>query len=203
LTYLSRGVIYLSTQSSFEPNGNTIWPSGHQISKPSTCRRFFHISTINQGTHVPVSASVCYTVSMKSIYLVGGFAVVALGLGYLLFSRTSPQTIPPTQQTQEAVQTTPDAPANTMVTLSGTYVCLPFLPTVTKTADCAFGIRTDTGEYYAVNFGASAGSMADFRDGAHITARGMIILRADLRPDSWTSFDIQGLFTIMEKPSTP
>ncbi len=86
-----------------------------------------------------------------------------------------------------------------LVALSGTYVCLPPLQENTKTADCAFGIYSDEGEYYAVNFGASAGSMADFRDGAHITAKGTIILRESLKPDSWTGFNMKGLFTVMEK----
>ncbi len=90
--------------------------------------------------------------------------------------------------------------AQDLVTLSGTYTCLPLLNATLPSNDCAFGIKTDTGEYYAINFGASAGSMADFKAQVHITAKGMLIERAQLHPNSWEKFDMKGLFTIMEHP---
>lgn len=101
--------------------------------------------------------------------------------------------LPDASEVDEAVNT-PE-----MVTMTGTYVCLPLASGAAATADCAFGIRTDGGEYYAVNFGARAGSMADFRDGVRITAKGTIILTKDLNPNNWEKFTSKGLFTILEK----
>lgn len=56
------------------------------------------------------------------------------------------------------------------VTISGTYVCLPHRDTSgeMQTTECAFGIKTDDGVYYAVNFGQSATAMTQFQSGAHI-----------------------------------
>lgn len=85
-----------------------------------------------------------------------------------------------------------------MMTLTGTYVCLPTL-TGAATPDCAFGIKTDGGEYYAVNFGASAGSMADFMAGERISANGTFIPSEELNPNHWTKFNSKGLFTVLEK----
>lgn len=85
-----------------------------------------------------------------------------------------------------------------MMTLTGTYVCLPTLSGAT-TPDCAFGIKTDDGEYYAVNFGAGAGSMADFMAGERISARGTFIPSEELNPNHWTKFNSKGLFTVLEK----
>ena len=85
-----------------------------------------------------------------------------------------------------------------MMTLTGTYVCLPTLSGA-ATPDCAFGIKTAGGEYYAVNFGASAGSMADFMAGERISANGNFIPSEELNPNHWTKFNSKGLFTVLEK----
>ena len=100
--------------------------------------------------------------------------------------------------TNAVAEQSPVSTAPVTITLSGTYVCLPTQNGVV-TADCAFGIQSDDGDFYAVNFGAGAGSMADFTNGAHITARGTVVLRENLHPDSWTKFTIKGLFTVFEK----
>jgi hypothetical protein len=127
-------------------------------------------------------------------FFIAGGIVVAIG-GYVMNrpSTTSPRT-PSTPTAPSAVV------AQGVVSLSGTYTCLPLLDGSTPQNDCAFGVKTDAGEFYAVNFGASAGSMADFKAGAHITAKGTIIPREKLRPDNWKKFSMTGLFTITEKP---
>ena len=100
----------------------------------------------------------------------------------------------------DGASNTPPVPEKTieMMTLTGTYVCLPTLSGA-ATPDCAFGIKTDGGEYYAVNFGASAGSMADFMAGERISANGTFIPSEELNPNHWTKFNSKGLFTVLEK----
>jgi hypothetical protein len=140
----------------------------------------------------------CYTFSMKMILV----SLVVAGLigGVVIWRGTHSDTpsnpVTPATQQEQAAPIVTETPA--MITVSGAYVCLPTIDG-SATADCAFGIKTDGGEYYAVNFGASAGSMADFASGAHIAAQGTLILREDLRPDSWKKFKMKGLFTILEK----
>jgi hypothetical protein len=134
----------------------------------------------------------------KTLLSIGGGVLVLIGL-YMALVLPSPDTEVPQVSSNPAVEVKGElAKTPNMVTLTGTYVCLPAKAGVT-TADCAFGIKTDEGVYYAVNFGAGAGSMADFKDGATITAQGTLIHRADLNPDSWTKFEMQGLFTVLEK----
>ncbi|MFM2357679.1 MAG: hypothetical protein RJA61_416 [Candidatus Parcubacteria bacterium] len=83
------------------------------------------------------------------------------------------------------------------VTLSGTYVCLPHVDTSgPQTEECAFGLKTDGGLYYAVNFGASASAMEQFQSGAHITADGFVVIREALSSDHWAKYDMEGIFTI-------
>lgn len=90
------------------------------------------------------------------------------------------------------------------VTLSGTYVCLPHLDTKgPQTQECAFGLKTDDGVYYAVNFGASADAVNQFRSGEHITAEGFVVIREALSSNQWAKYNMKGIFTItkMIKPT--
>lgn len=122
-------------------------------------------------------------------------SVLAVGIaGYFFFYNPS---------LKEAFTQVPDAtPKN--VTLSGTYVCLPHADTTgPQTMECAFGIKTDEGEYYAVNFGASADAMTQFQSGAHVTAEGFIVIREALSSDHWAKYNMKGIFTVtnMVSPS--
>lgn len=83
------------------------------------------------------------------------------------------------------------------VTLSGTYTCLPHADTSgPQTMECAFGLQTDDGDNYAVNFGASADAMSQFQSGAHITAEGFVVIKEALSSDHWSKYNMKGIFTI-------
>ena len=90
-------------------------------------------------------------------------------------------------------------------TISGTYVCLPHMNTTgPQTTECAFGIETDSGEYYAVNFGQSGVAMEQFHSGAHIKAEGFVVIKESLNTDQWKNYNMKGIFTItrMLEPTT-
>lgn len=83
------------------------------------------------------------------------------------------------------------------VTLSGTYVCLPHTNTEgPQTMECAFGLETDDGEFYAVNFGQAADNYEWFKSGTHITAKGFVVLKEALSSDYWSRYTMKGIFTI-------
>jgi hypothetical protein len=91
-------------------------------------------------------------------------------------------------------------------TLSGTYTCLPHLNTSgPQTMECAFGLKTDQGDYYAVNFGASGDAMSQFMSGEHIRAEGFIVIKEALSSDQWQKYNMKGIFTItkMLEPAAP
>jgi hypothetical protein len=92
-------------------------------------------------------------------------------------------------------QIIPDAlPKN--VTMSGTYVCLPHSEQAgAQTEECAFGIKTDDGDYYAVNFGQSADQMKLFQSGAHVVAEGFVVAKEALSTDHWNKYNMKGIFT--------
>lgn len=83
------------------------------------------------------------------------------------------------------------------VVLSGTYVCLPHLDTTgSQTEECAFGLKTDDGDYYAVNFGAATERIGQFQNSAHITAEGFVVIKEALSSDQWAKYNMKGVFTI-------
>ncbi len=83
------------------------------------------------------------------------------------------------------------------VTFSGVYVCLPHLnESESLTEECVFGLKTDDGEYYMVNFGARASAMEEFQSGKHITAEGFVVIKEALSTDQWVNYNMKGIFTI-------
>lgn len=125
-------------------------------------------------------------------------AVLFVGIvGYVVSVRSSNTANP-----QALLDATPQN-----VTLSGTYVCLPHLDTSgPQTEECAFGLQSDDGQYYAVNFGQSAGAMEQFQSGAHIKAEGFVVIKEALSSDHWQKYNMKGIFTVtrmLETSSTP
>lgn len=85
------------------------------------------------------------------------------------------------------------------ITLSGTYVCLPHLDTTgPQTEECAFGLKTDDGTHYAVNFGASADAMSQFQSGARVSAEGFVVIKEALSSNQWAKYNMNGIFTITQ-----
>lgn len=83
------------------------------------------------------------------------------------------------------------------VTMHGTFECLPHAnANGPQTEECAFGLKTDEGDHYAVNFGAGATAMQQFQSGAHITAEGFLVLKEALNTDQWNKYNMKGIFTI-------
>ena len=87
--------------------------------------------------------------------------------------------------------------SETSVALVGTFDCLPHRQSEgPQTEECAFGIRTDDGAYYAVNFGESAESMARFQARERVEAEGFIVPLEYLSTSYWDKYDIKGIFTV-------
>ncbi len=118
--------------------------------------------------------------------IIGLVVIIAVILvGYIAMRLNKDVVVPP-------LDTTPQN-----VTLSGTYVCLPHLDTTgPQTEECAFGLQTTEGDYYAVDFGASADAMAQFQAGQSITAEGFVVIKEALSSDQWAKYNMKGIFTI-------
>jgi hypothetical protein len=118
----------------------------------------------------------------------GIIGLIVLGaLGYVLFVHNATP-----QQTPEAIDPTPK-----QMTISGTYGCLPHKNTDgPQTMECAFGIQTDEGAWYAANFGQSANAAEQFRGNAHVVVEGFAVPIRALSTNQWDKYNIAGIFTV-------
>ncbi len=109
---------------------------------------------------------------------------VLVGAGYYYFFNRASQKVTLDSTPQKA-------------TLSGTYVCLPHLDSSgPQTEECAFGLKTDDGVYYAVDFGQSINTMELFQSGSQIKAEGLIVTKESLSTNQWAKYNMKGIFTI-------
>ncbi len=88
-------------------------------------------------------------------------------------------------------------------TLSGEYVCLPHVDTTgPQTMECAYGIKTGSGEYYAVDFNLMSQSQTELPVGQHFTASGVITPVEYLSSDHWQNYPIEGIFSVTDSVIT-
>ncbi len=83
-------------------------------------------------------------------------------------------------------------------TLTGEYVCLPHVGGVPPTKECAGGIKTESGEYYAVDTNLMSQTPPLFNTGEHFTASGVITPIERLSTDHWRKYPVVGIFSITD-----
>lgn len=84
-------------------------------------------------------------------------------------------------------------------TLTGEYVCLPHKDTSgPQTLECAFGMKTDVGEYYALDFNLMSQGPAELNVGDRFTATGNITPIEMLSTDHWDVYSIEGIFSVTD-----
>jgi hypothetical protein len=84
-------------------------------------------------------------------------------------------------------------------TLSGVYVCLPYKNTKnSQTDECRYGIKTDKGEYYAIDFSLSSSEQPAPVLGEKIRASGVLVAIEQLSTDMWQKYDIKGIFSVTD-----
>ncbi len=84
-------------------------------------------------------------------------------------------------------------------TLTGEYVCLPHRDTSgPQTMECALGIKTDAGDYYAVDFSAMSQQGPGLETGDRFTATGLITPIELLSTDHWQKYDVEGIFSVTD-----
>ncbi len=84
-------------------------------------------------------------------------------------------------------------------TLSGEQVCLPHADTDgAQTLECALGMKTDSGEYYALDFAQFPQGMQNLQTGERFSAMGLITPVEMLSSDHWQKYAIKGILSVTE-----
>ncbi len=84
-------------------------------------------------------------------------------------------------------------------TLTGEVVCLPHADTSGPvTEECAYGLRTDVGEHYALDLAIMSQPAAPLETGQRISANGLITPIELLSTDHWRKYDVEGIFSVTD-----
>ena len=84
-------------------------------------------------------------------------------------------------------------------TLSGVYLCLPHVDTTGRQTDeCALGLKTDVGAYYAVDFNQMPEAQAQLAMGDRFQANGTVTPIERLSTDHWQKYPIEGIFSVTD-----
>lgn len=89
----------------------------------------------------------------------------------------------------------PTVPEETI--LEGEITCLPHRDqSGPQTLECAIGLKTDDGAYYALDAGAA--NPPSYNTGERIRAKGLLTRMETLSNDRWQKYDVKGIFSIKE-----
>ncbi len=84
-------------------------------------------------------------------------------------------------------------------TVTGSYLCLPHTDTSgPQTLECALGLQTDDGIYYALDFNRWSALPADVPTGSRVTATGTVTPIENLSSDHWRTYPIKGIFSVTD-----
>lgn len=83
-------------------------------------------------------------------------------------------------------------------TLTGEVVCLPHAGDGPHTMECAYGLKTDVGEHYAVDFSLMSQQATPPETGSRISATGTITPIEMISSDHWQRYDIEGIFSVTD-----
>lgn len=84
-------------------------------------------------------------------------------------------------------------------TLTGEYLCLPHTDTKgPQTLECALGIKTESGEYYSLDFNSVSQTIPNIEMGTKFSANGLITPVELLSSDSWKKYPIKGIFSVTD-----
>ncbi len=84
-------------------------------------------------------------------------------------------------------------------TLTGVQVCLPHKDTSgPQTLECAIGMKTDVGEYYALDFNLMSQAPVEIKNNERFTASGVITPIERLSTDHWKKYNVQGIFSVTD-----
>lgn len=84
-------------------------------------------------------------------------------------------------------------------TLAGEYLCLPHVDqTSPQTEECALGLKTDDGKYYALDFNLASQTMPQFTSGDRMEANGVITPIEMISTNMWQKYPIVGIFSVTD-----
>ena len=84
-------------------------------------------------------------------------------------------------------------------TLAGEYLCLPHVDQAgPQTEECAIGLKTLTGEYYALDFNLASQTQPQLAGGDRVEATGVVTPIEMISTGMWQKYPIVGIFSVTD-----
>lgn len=125
---------------------------------------------------------------MKKALLLAGLAAVVLVAGFYAFNA----------YIYAEKQGDPGDIVTYRATLEGEVVCLPHVGDGPHTMECAYGLKTDADEYYALDLALMSQEHGPLETGERISANGSVTPVEMLSSDHWRRYDIEGIFSVTD-----
>lgn len=84
------------------------------------------------------------------------------------------------------------------VSIEGEYLCLPVRVGYTDPSDCAVGMRSADGSYYAVDFGLMSQTPVKLLLGDRFSAHGIVTPIEHLSTDYWEKYEVGAIFSVTD-----
>ncbi len=114
-------------------------------------------------------------------------------VGYIFIPKNTTLTKPSSETSPTPIQNVPYE-----ATLTGEYTCLPHKNTNgPQTMECAFGIKTSDGSYYALDMSKiDQQESMTLQTQTKITAQGTLVPVEQLSSDHWQKYNIRGILQV-------
>lgn len=134
---------------------------------------------------------------MNKQLMLGVIIIVVFAATLWVFLRSPSVTLtPPLQKIPGITPGVSNVPV--AAALTGEYLCLPHKNTSgPQTLECVLGLKTNEGNYYALDFGDLLQSGAiDFGTGTMILVSGMLVPIEQISSDSWQKYTIEAIMKV-------
>lgn len=83
--------------------------------------------------------------------------------------------------------------------LQGEYVCMRAVSSAEpESSDCAYGIKTDKDEYFALDFNLLSQEKAKLKPGDRFSAGGTVTPIEMISTDYWQKYNVKGIFSVTD-----
>lgn len=134
----------------------------------------------------------------KDIFIGAGIAIIIVVGASVMFAGPKVRVPMRIETANSPAPAVGDDPPQ-QVTLEGEYTCLPHIDSSgPQTLECALGLKTDDGSYYALDTNLLSSLPPTLKTGDRLRANGILTPIERLSTDHWRKYNVKGIFSVTD-----